>query len=95
MSGDGKGQGLRRHGRSNYLGTIRYCLNPHSDGRVLIGSGIDVSESGMCMFSSYPLKKDQGIIIKSKLPVPHQRAKVRWVKELGENWYQVGLEFSG
>jgi hypothetical protein len=46
------------------------------------------------MFSSYPLKKDESIIIKNKLPVPHQRAVVRWVKELGENWYQVGLEFS-
>ena len=94
VSGNGKGRELRRHERSNYLGTVHYCLNPYSDGRVLIGSGIDVSESGMSMFSSYPLKKGQGITIKTKLPVPHQSATVRWIRELRQDWYQVGLEFS-
>ncbi len=94
MSPDETGIEQRKHGRSNYLGTVHYCLNPHSDGQVLIGSGIDVSESGLSMFSSYPLKKGEGIIIRSKLPVPHKRATVKWVKELRENWYQVGLEFS-
>jgi hypothetical protein len=93
MSGNGDGRELRRHERSNYLGTVHYCLNPQSDGRVLIGSGIDVSQSGMSMFSAYPLKKGQGITIKTKLPVPHQKATVRWIRELREDWYQVGLEF--
>ncbi len=89
----GEGRELRRHERSNYLSTIHYCLNSKSNGDVLIGSGIDVSESGLSMFSSYPLKKGEGIIIKSKLPILYRRATVRWVKELRENWYQVGLEF--
>jgi hypothetical protein len=93
--GDRKGQELRRHRRNNYLGTVHYCLNSHSDGQVLIGSGIDVSDSGMSMFSSYPLKKGQEIVIKNRIPVPHQTATVKWVKELGENWYQVGIEFNG
>ena len=92
---NGKGQELRRHRRNNYLGTVHFCLNPHPDGRVLIGSGIDVSDSGMSMFSSYPFKKGQGIVFRSRLPVLHQRATVKWVKELKENWYQVGLEFTG
>jgi len=92
--GNGKGQEQRRHRRNNYLGTVHYCLNPHSDGGVLIGSGIDVSESGMSMFSSYPLKKGQGIVIRNRIPVPYQKATVMWVKELRENWYQVGLQFT-
>ncbi len=87
------GAELRRHSRNNYLGTVHYCLDPHSREGVMIASGIDVSESGLSMFSSYPLKKGQGILIKSSLPVPHRKAMVKWVKELKENWYQVGLEF--
>lgn len=94
MSDNGKGKELRRHERRHYLGAVRYCLNPHPDGSLLVGSGIDVSDSGMSMFSSYPLKRGQGVIIKTKLPVPHQRATVRWIRELNENWYQVGLEFT-
>ncbi len=60
MPDNGKGKELRKHERRNYLGTVRYCLNPHSDGSVLIASGIDVSDSGMSMFCSYPLKRGQG-----------------------------------
>ncbi len=91
---DVKGEELRRHGRRNCLRIVHYCLNPHSDGRVLIGSGIDISESGMSMYSSHPLKEGQDVIIKSALPVPHRKAIVRWIKELNKNWYQVGLEFT-
>jgi len=83
----------RRHGRRNLLSTVYYCLNPRSDEGLLIGSGIDISESGMSMVTSYPLKKGQNVIIKSSLPVPHRRAIVRWVMELNENCYQAGLEF--
>ncbi len=93
MADDDKGKELRRHQRCNYLGTVHYCLDHCRDGRVLIGSGIDISESGMSMFSSHPLKKGQDVIIRSKLSVPHQKAVVRWTRELGEDWYQVGLEF--
>jgi len=74
---------------------VHFCLNPHQDGQVLIGSGIDLSDSGMSMFSSYPLKKGQGIVFRSRLPVLQQRAIVKWVKALKVDWYQVGLEFTG
>jgi hypothetical protein len=94
MSKEGSGQENRRHQRENHLGTVHYSLVSHSDSQILVGAGIDISESGMSMFSSYPLKRGQSIIIKSKLPVPGQRATVRWVTELKQNWYQVGLEFT-
>lgn len=93
MPDNGWGSELRRYGRRNLQRAVYYCLKPRSDEGLLIGSGIDISEFGMSMATSYPLKKGQSVIIKSSLPVPHRRAIVRWVKELNENCYQVGLEF--
>jgi hypothetical protein len=68
-------------------------LTPRGDEGLLIGSGIDISESGMSMVTSYPLEIGQNVIIKSSLPVPHRRAIVRWVNEVGTTSYQVGFEF--
>jgi len=94
MPDNEQGKELRRHGRRNYENTIHYCLNPRSDEGLLIGYGIDISEFGISMVTSYLLQKGQEITIKSSLPVAHRSAIVRWIKKHKENWYQVGLEFT-
>jgi hypothetical protein len=71
---------------------VQYCISSDAD-ETVFGAGVDISDSGMCIYTSYPLEKDQIIVIKSTLPVPYQRAQVRWVKICGESRYKVGLIF--
>ncbi|MCL5022327.1 MAG: PilZ domain-containing protein [Nitrospirae bacterium] len=95
MPGEEKEAENRKHLRRNYLGAVRYCLDSGADGETLIGSGVDISESGICMFTSYPLRQGQAITLKSSLPVPVRKATVKWVRQLRADFYQAGLEFVG
>ena len=87
--------GKRRYWRSNFLGTVLYCESSRPDSDALLGSGIDISEAGMCMYCSHPLREGQSVVIQNCLPVPHSRATVRWVRRYSHDLYTVGLEFTG
>jgi hypothetical protein len=91
MPGDSNGP--RKHRRLHFLSSVQYCMTSNADNGIMFGAGVDISNSGMCMYTSCPLEKDQVIVIKNTLPVPYQTAQVKWVKECTANRYKVGLIF--
>jgi hypothetical protein len=88
-----EGDESRRHPRRAHTDIIEFCLNPANTTATLHGTVIDISESGMSLYTFKPLSEGQGIIVKSALPVPYQKAIVRWVKRYSEDLYRVGLMF--
>ena len=85
--------GKRKTWRSNYLGTVQYCIAPCSGDDILLGAGIDISDDGICMFCSQSHREGEALIIKNQLPVPRDRAMVRWVRQYAKDLYKVGAEF--
>jgi hypothetical protein len=52
-----------------------------------------MSDSGMCMYTYGRLEEGEDIEINNALPVPYQKATVRWTKKYSEDFYKIGLEF--
>jgi hypothetical protein len=89
----GDNNGARKHRRLHFLSSVQYCMTSNADNDTMFGAGVDISNSGMCMYTCCPLEKEQVIFIKSTLPVPYQTAQVKWVKECTASRYKVGLIF--
>jgi len=89
------GDNRRRHRRQLFFTNIEYCLSFLLPGEVYLGSNINISDSGMCMYTYRRLYEGDDIKINNALPIPHQRATVRWTKRYADDFYKVGLEFVG
>ena len=83
----------RKKERRLFSENIKFSVCPPAPCRMLIGSCVNVSECGMCIFTFEQLSEDETIEIKDALPVSHTRATVRWVRAYSGNFYKVGLEF--
>jgi hypothetical protein len=83
----------RRHQRRPHADSIEFYLIPSDLTTTLRGISIDISDSGMCLYTFTPINTNQNILIRNFLPVPYQRATVRWVKKHTEELYRVGLFF--
>ena len=70
--------------------TTRFGLNAE-DTSHLKGVIINISNSGLCIFSPDPLHRGQEIIIKAPLPLLDERFIVRWSNELLDDFFMVGL----
>ena len=57
----------------------------------MLGSCVNISEYGMCIYTFDHLDEGETIEIKDTLPVPYKRAAVRW--GYSGNFYKVGLAF--
>lgn len=70
--------------------TTRFALDPeetsHSKGVI-----INISNSGLCIFSPNPLNKGDEITIKAPLPLLDERFSVRWSNKLLDDFFMVGL----
>lgn len=88
-----EGDESRRHPRKAHTDIIDFCLNPTDLSTTFRGTLVDISESGMSLYTFKPLSTGQDIIVKSTLPVLYQKATVRWVKKYSEDLYRVGLMF--
>jgi c-di-GMP-binding flagellar brake protein YcgR len=84
---------IRRHPRKPYSDVIRFCRNPRSPNRTMKGLSINISASGMCLYSSDRLREGEEIVIQQELPVAYRKAKVVWVKDYLAGLHKVGLEF--
>jgi response regulator RpfG family c-di-GMP phosphodiesterase len=51
---------------------------------------INYSSSGLCLKVGAPLTERQSIVIKTELPIDCKNASVRWVKEMGFDFYMAG-----
>ena len=69
---------------------FRLCLSP---ARTYIGAGVNISDTGMCIYTFEPFKEGDEIEIVKKIPIPHRKAVVCWVKECCEDFYKIGITF--
>jgi len=83
----------RRHKRHLFFHKIEYCLGPRSYYDICNGSSINISESGMCMYTIRRLDEGEDIEIMTALPLPYQKATTRWVVKYSHDLYKVGLAF--
>jgi hypothetical protein len=83
----------RRGERSCIHCQIEYLLDTFTGGESFEGIIDNVSEYGVCLITSYPLKEGQEIAIKEDLGLPSKTAIVCWVEKHDEGHYTVGLDF--
>lgn len=82
----------RRHPRHAYCEKIEFCLISHSL-KMLLGAPIDISDSGMCIYTFDELVVGDSLEMRNALPVPYLKATVRWVKDYSGNYYKAGIMF--
>jgi hypothetical protein len=93
-----RGSHIRNHQRYAYLQFITFFS---LGSQVAEGSRraicVDLSDSGMCMYTPDRLRKGQAILFNDALPVQGPKAIVRWVKEyrMTGRFYKSGIMFSG
>jgi len=92
MSSDGSEK--RKHERRLFSDNIEFSVCPPSPHRVLVGSCVNISEYGMCIFTFEQLSEGETIEIRGTLLVPYKRATVKWVRTYSGNFYKVGLTFT-
>ncbi|MFI5295793.1 MAG: PilZ domain-containing protein [Thermodesulfovibrionales bacterium] len=83
----------RRHRRHLFFHKIEYCSGPCSPGDTCHGSVINISESGMCMYTDRRHDEGEDIEILNAFPVPYQKATIRWVVKYFHDLYKIGLAF--
>lgn len=90
----------RRHTRYFLFSLIHYGLISGCESTLFCGHTFNLSCSGLCIFTDYPLSPGQEIAIKENvLPLSSSKATVRWIMAIdGENpfgyTYVAGLEFA-
>lgn len=70
--------------------TTKFGLSPENTSH-LRGVIINISNSGLCIFSPNPLHRGQEIIVKAPLPLLDERFSVRWSSKLLDDFFMVGL----
>ena len=85
----------RKHPRNPYCNVIKFCVNPCSPDKTFIGVSINISDSGICLYTFDNLHTGEVILIQEKLPVKYRKATVIWAKNYQREFYKVGLMFHG
>ncbi|MEW6109690.1 MAG: PilZ domain-containing protein [Nitrospirota bacterium] len=81
----------RKNPRHNCLFRISYIVNDKNTEEIFHGHILNISESGICMFTTNILNKDEKITIKNNLPISYNSGNVRWVKKFGSNIFKSGV----
>lgn len=85
----------RRYRRTIFPSTIEYGMKEEATGESFKGVAVNISESGLCLYTSNVLKEGQVIAIMSVLPVSSRVASVRWIRSVNDDVCKVGLMFVG
>ena len=83
----------RKFPRYPYLHTVYFCEGPRLHDETCLGASVDISDTGMSLYTSTPLTESQNIVIKNTLPVEFRRATVKWSRRFSADLYKVGLMF--
>ncbi|MCL5022616.1 MAG: PilZ domain-containing protein [Nitrospirae bacterium] len=81
----------RSEPRRTYYASVQYAL-AGAEERILKGTVINISLSGMGMFCYNPLSEGQEIIVRNISPRSHFCYQVQWSQKLGEDFFLVGLK---
>lgn len=82
----------RSEPRHPYFSSIEFSILPENAEETVIGTTINISNSGLGMYSYVPLSEGQEITIVSAFPSNHRTYTVRWVNKLLEDFFMVGLQ---
>ncbi|MFH1026132.1 MAG: PilZ domain-containing protein, partial [Nitrospirota bacterium] len=83
----------RRHRRDYITSVIEYSLNPRIPDEAFDAVVADISESGLCLLTTYSLNKGQEIVIKNGTLAFDKKAIVRWSEKYTDFYYKAGVEF--
>ncbi len=61
--------------------------------KTFIGLGLNMSKSGMCLYTTDNLYEGEEISVQEKLSAKYQKATVTWVKNYHLGFSRVGLTF--
>ncbi len=82
----------RKEPRHPYFSSIKFASRSEKGEEILIGTTINISNSGLCIYSYVRLEVGQEIIILSAFPNRHRTYTVRWVNRLLDDFFMVGLQ---
>jgi len=72
---------------------LEFVLHPDTSYEIFVGYTLNLSNAGLCIYTSALLTEGQAIILKSDDPPLYKKAAVRWVERYDSLFYKVGLEF--
>jgi len=72
---------------------LEYVLNSGNNHEAYIGFTLNVSESGLCIYTPKLLNEGQKITIRGAYPIPSKIAVVKWIEKYDDVFYKVGLVF--
>jgi len=81
----------RSETRHPYFHSVEFSSPSEQGEELLIGTTINISNSGLCLYSYVPLREGQEITIKGAFRAGHRTYTVRWVNKLLEDFFMVGL----
>ena len=85
----------RKHQRQDFpYAVVEYVLNPYSTNGTFIGFTLNLSDSGLCLYTTKLLNAMQEIVIKGNGLVSSQIATVRWIEKYDDVFYKIGLSFN-
>ncbi len=82
----------RSEPRHTYFSSIEFALQTEHGEELLIGTSINISNSGLCIYSYVPLSVGQEITIKNAFPSRNRTCTVRWMNRLLDDFFMVGLK---
>ena len=69
------------------------CCFPHPQKEPLSGVIVDMSEHGICIFTTEKLTEGQKIMLRNGVSQSEKTAVVRWGEKYQDLYYRIGLEF--
>jgi hypothetical protein len=85
----------RKQQRKDFsYGILEYALNHNNNCETHIGFTLNLSDSGICLYTAKYLHEGQEIVIKSKFPAGSKKATICWVEKYDSFFYKMGLKFS-
>jgi len=83
----------RHSKRTPVLQPIKYLLAPSIIEISYDGVVTDISDSGLCLLTTFPLKDRQRIIMLDESASFEKAAMVRWSQKYDDMFYKIGVEF--
>lgn len=83
----------RQHPRFEFSELINYYLNSADLSNPVCAVSVNISESGLCLYTPESLNVGQNVLIKTSLKSPHVKATVKWVKKYLDDLYKAGFMF--
>ena len=72
--------------------TIEFVIEQTEKPGALTAEVMNISDSGLRIYLSYPLSEGQELLVRDRLPNDCQRYRVRWCSKLSENFFEAGLK---